>query len=121
MKFLRNLTPVVLAVAVIVGLGLLWAHVYGGGTGQGAGTGPGTTTRIRHLPPRAALLRLGHGQAGLIGRAGQMQAHTSGFQLADASNLIRTILIEAVLAAAVIAVSVAWRRHRRMQRAALSA
>jgi hypothetical protein len=29
-KFLRHLTAVVLAVAVIVGLGMLWAHASGG-------------------------------------------------------------------------------------------
>ena len=31
MKFLRHLSAVVLAVAVIVGLGMLWAHAAGGG------------------------------------------------------------------------------------------
>ncbi len=121
MKFARNLSAVVFTVAVTIGLGLLWAHAYGGGTGTGPGssTGPGAGTGPGNgrIPPRVALMRLGHGKA-----AGLMQARSSGgFQIADASNLIRTVLIEAVLAAVVIAFSVAWRRHRRMQRMAASA
>src|SRR5512146_2826837 len=35
-RFLRHLTAVVLVVAVIVGLGMLWAHASGGGTGAGS-------------------------------------------------------------------------------------
>lgn len=45
MKFLRHLAAVVLAVVVIVGLGMLWAHASGG-------TGP------RQAPSPEALLRL---------------------------------------------------------------
>lgn len=44
-----------------------------------------------------------------------------GFHLTDTGNLIRTCEIEAVLAALVITVSVARRRHRRMRRAAARA
>lgn len=41
MRFLRHLFAVVLVVAVIVGLGLLLAHVFGGGPGgPGAGGQP---------------------------------------------------------------------------------
>jgi hypothetical protein len=121
MKFLRNLSAVVFTVAAIIGLGLLWAHAYGGGTGTGpggaAGHGAGTGPGNGRIPPRVPLMRLGHGKA-----AGLIQAHSSGgFQIAGASNLIRTILIEAALAAVVIAVSVTWRRYRRQQRMAASA
>jgi hypothetical protein len=98
-KFLRHLAAVVLAVAVIVGLGMLWAHASGG-------TGP------RQAPSPGALLRLEQIRTGVI------QVHPeNGFHLADTGNLIRTCEIEALLAAAVITVSVVRRRRRRMRRA----
>lgn len=105
MKFLRHLTAVVLAVAVIVGLGMLWAHASGGGTGIGSGP--------RRAPSREALQRLEQIKAGVI------RVHSdNGFHLADTGDLIRTCEIEAVLAAVVITVSAARRRHRRMRRTA---
>ena len=103
MKFLRHLAAVLLAVAVIVGLGMLWAHASGGGTGIGSG--------LRRPPSHEALLRLEQIKAGVI------RVHSgSGFHLADTGNLIRTCEIEAVLAAAVITVSVVLRRRRRIRR-----
>ena len=105
MKFLRHLTAVVLAVAVIVVLGMLWAHASGGGTGIGSGP--------RRAPSREALQRLEQIKAGVI------RVHSdNGFHLADTGDLIRTCEIEAVLAAVVITVSAARRRHRRMRRTA---
>jgi hypothetical protein len=56
-RFVRHFTAVVLTVAVIVGLGMLWAHVSGG---AGIGSGP------RRAPSREALLRLGQIKAGVI-------------------------------------------------------
>lgn len=105
MKFLRHLTVVVLAVAVIVGLGMLWAHASGGGTGTGGG--------LSRAPSREALVRLEQIKAGVI-----RVRSDNGLQLANTSNLIRTCVIEAVLAAAVITVSAIRRRHRRMQHTA---
>ena len=103
MKFLRHLTAVVLAVAVIVGLGMLWAHAAGAGIGSG----------LRRAPSREALLRLKQIRAGVI------RVHSgNGFHLADTGDLIRTCVIEAVLAAVVITVSAVRRRHRRMRRTA---
>ncbi len=100
MKFLRHLPAVVLTVAVIAGLGMLWAHVCGGGTGIGGG--------LRRAPSREALLQLE-----------QIRAHSGdGFHLANTGDLIRTCVIEAVLAAVVITVSAVRRRHRRMRRTA---
>ena len=94
MKFLRHLAAVMLVVAVIVGLGMLWAHASGGGTGIGGD--------VRRAPP-----------------AGAITVHSdNGFHLADTGNLIRTFEIEAVLAAIVITVSAVRRRHRRIRRAA---
>jgi hypothetical protein len=102
-KFLRHLTAVAAVVAIIVGLGLLWAHVSGGGTGVGSG--------FRPVPPRKALLRLAQVRAGVI-----KVRSDNGFQLGDTSNLIRTCEIEAALTAVVITVSTIRRRYRRMRR-----
>jgi len=104
-KFLRYLTAVVVAVAVIVALGMLWAHASGGGTGIGSG--------LRRAPSHQALLQTEQLRAGMIG----VQSD-NGFHLADTGNLIRTFEIEAVLAAIVITVSAVRRRHRRIRRAA---
>jgi hypothetical protein len=106
-RFFRHLTAVVLAVAVIVGLGMLWAHACGGGTGSGSGLG--------QAPSREALLRLEQGKAGVI------RVHSgNGFHFANTGELIRTCVIEAVLAADVITVSAVRRRHRRGRRTAVA-
>jgi succinate dehydrogenase hydrophobic anchor subunit len=104
-KFLRRLIAVVLVVAVVVGLGMLWAHVSGGGTGSGVA--------LRRAPSREALLRLEQIRAGAI-----MVHSDNGLNLADTGDLIRTCEIEAALAAIVITVSAVRRRHRRMRRTA---
>jgi hypothetical protein len=104
-KFFRHLTAVVLAVAVIIGLGMLWAHASGAGTGIGSGP--------RRAPSHEALQPLGQIKAGVI------NVHSdNGFHFADTGDLIRTCVIEAVLAAVVITVSVVRRRYRRMRRTA---
>jgi hypothetical protein len=104
-KFLRHLAAVLLVVAVIVGLGLLWAHASGDGTAIGGG--------IRRAPSPEVLRRLSQAKAGVI--IGQSD---DGFDLANAGNLIRTGEIEAILAAVVIAASAVRRRQRRTRRAA---
>jgi len=104
-KFLRHLAAVLLAVAVIVGLAMLWAHASGG-------TGP------RQSPSPEALLRLE--QINKQIKTGVIRVRSdNGFHLADTGNLIRTCEIEALLAAGVITVSVV--RRRRMRRAAARA
>jgi hypothetical protein len=102
-KFLRHLAAVAGVVAVIVGLGMLWAHTSGGGTGGGAISRP--------PPSREALLRMNEIKAGVI----RVQSD-DGFDLANSSNLIRTCEIEAALAVVVITVSAVRRRHRRARR-----
>ncbi len=105
MKFLRHLTAVVLAVAVIVGLGMLWARASGGGTGVGSG--------LRRVTSHEAVLRIEQIKAGVI------KVHPgNGLRLADTGDLIRTCVVEAMLAAVVITVSAVRRRHRRMRRTA---
>jgi hypothetical protein len=98
-KFLRHLAAVLLVVAVIVGLGVLWAYTSGS-------AGP------RQAPSSEALLRLEQIKEQI--KTGVIRVHSDdGFHLADTGNLIRTCEIEAVLAVAVITVSVVrWRRHR---------
>ena len=107
MKFLRHLAAAVLVVAVIVGLGVLWAHTSGG-------AGP------RQAPSPEALLRLEQIKEQI--KTGAIRVHSdNGFHLADTGNLIRTCEIEAVLAVAVIMVSVVRRRRHRMRRTAARA
>jgi len=105
-KFLRHLAAVVLAVAVIVGLGMLWAHTYGGGP--------------RQAPSPEAVVRLRQINEQIKGGVIRVRSD-NGFNLADTGNLIRTCEIEAALAAAVIMVSVIRRRRRRMRRTAARA
>ena len=107
MRFLRHLAAVVLTVAIIVALGMLWAHASGGG-GTSIGGGPGPA------PSREVLRRLAQINAGAI----KVAPAGNGFHLADTRNLIRTCEIEAVLAAVVITVSAVRRRRRRTRRAA---
>jgi hypothetical protein len=104
-RFLRHLTAVVLVVAVIVGLGMLWAHTSGGGAGIG---------RPEHAPPREVILRMQQMKAGVI----RVQSG-NGVNLSDTGDLIRTCEIEAALAALVITVSAVRRRHRRIRRTAV--
>ena len=108
MKFLRRLAAVVLAVAVVVGLGMLWAHFSGGGTGTGSG--------LRRAPSREALLRLAQVKAG-----GIRVRSDNGFHLGNTGDLIQTCELEAAAAAVVIAVSAVRRRYRRMRRTAVRA
>jgi len=103
-KFLRHLTAVVLVVAVIVGLGLLWAHASGG---------TGIDNGLRQAPSREAVARMRQIKAGVI-----RVRSDNGFNLADTGDLIQTCMIEAVLAAVVITVSTVRRRHRRLRRTA---
>jgi hypothetical protein len=107
-KFLRQFAAVVLVVAVIVGLGMLWAHASGGGTGHG-------DSLRRSLPPQA-VQRMNEIKAGVI--PGQRD---DGFQFGNSQNLIRTCEIEAALAAVVITVGVVRRRQRRARRRAAAA
>lgn len=105
MKFPRQLAAAAATVAVIVGLGLLCAHVAGGGPDPGHA--------LRQPSPRAALVRPERLKTGRLGDRAD-----NGFQLANAGDLIKTGMIEAVLASAVITVSASRRRHRRRRRAA---
>lgn len=113
MKFLRQLAAVVLVVAVIIGLGLLWAHASGGGPGGG----------FRQGPPAGAIQPVRHIKGGAVGAPAGTDFHPSGprlssFDFGNTGDLIRTGEIEAILAAVVITVSAIRRRHRRRMRGA---
>jgi hypothetical protein len=112
-KFLRHLTAVVLVVAVIVGLGMLWAHA-SGGPGPGSHSGQA---------PAEAVLRLKHVKGNVVTvQPGAVRGfRLSAFNLADAGELIRSCVIEATLAAVVITVSAVRRQLRRRRRAATGA
>jgi hypothetical protein len=123
-KFLRHLSAVALVVAVIVGLGMLWAHASGTG-------GPG----FQQAPPPQALQRFEHvkgrgpsgGTAG--GTAGEVRAvpgtvytppkgfRLTSFDLTNSGVLIQTCEIEALLAAGVVTLTAIRRRQRRRRRA----
>ena len=105
MRFLRHLAAVVLVVAVIVGLGMLWAHASGGGSGIGSA--------VRRAPPPQVLQRIKEIRAGAI----RVQSG-GGLQLSNTGNLIRTCVIEGLLAAVVIAVGAVRLRQRRLRRGA---
>ena len=105
MKFLRQFAAVVLVVAVIVGLGMLWAHASGGGTGAGGS--------FEQAPSAQVAQRMNEIRAGVIPRQ-----RDDGFQLGNSQNLIRTCEIEAALAAVVITVGVVRRQQRRARRRA---
>ena len=85
----------------------MWQEQRSGGTGTGIGGG------LRRAPSREALLRLQQIKACVI----RIQSG-NGFHLANTGNLIRTCVLEAMLAAVVIAVSAVRLRHRRMRRTA---
>ena len=118
MKFLRHLGAVMLVVAVIVGLGLLWAHVSSGGTAPGGD--------IMRAPPPQALPRLDHVKGGVTAiLPGTAYGPPTGFRLTsfDLTNsgvLIQTCEIEAALAIGVVAFTAIRRRYRRRRRAAAS-
>jgi hypothetical protein len=99
-KFLRHLAAVVLTVAVIVGLGMLWAHASGSSTGSGS--------ELRRPAPGQVVLRI---------KGGVIRGDSDdGFHLANTGNLIQTVEIEAALAAVVITASAIRRQHRRKRR-----
>ena len=101
MRFLRHLAAVSLTVAVVVTLGVAWAHA-GGGPGQDR-HGP------RRAPPAAARQLA----------ARQAARRADGFSLGNVQDLERTIMIETVLAV-VVAGSGARRQRQRARRRVLS-
>jgi hypothetical protein len=105
-RFLGHLAAVSLTVAVVVALGVAWAHA-GGGSGP-----PGRDRRGPRQAPPVAARQLAARQAG---------RRAAGFNLGNVQDLERTIMIETVLVIVVVAGSGARRQRQRARRRALSA
>jgi len=101
MTFIRRLAVVVLVVAIIVAGAVLWSHASGGGNA-------GQRVPAPQVVERLARIR----KDGLVGRP------DTGPHLSNTSDLIRTCMIEAALAAFVIAISAIRRGRRRVRRTA---
>jgi hypothetical protein len=111
---MRHFAAVVLVVAVIIGLGMLWAHVSGDGTGA--------NNVIRQAPPPAVLAQLkAHKGGGVVRMHDGATIRISsgaglGFHFQDPNVLIQTCEIEAGIAAVIVIVGVTRRRYRRRVR-----
>jgi hypothetical protein len=111
--FLRHLAATSLTVAVIVALGLAWAHASGasvpGGHHPGVIRPPGVTA----APQPQALPGKGAGGRGIA--AGDPRL-AGGLSLEHLQNLVRTTLVETVVIGIVVAASAARLRRRRARR-----
>jgi hypothetical protein len=109
-RFLRHLAAATLTVAILVALGVTWAHAGGGGLPGRSRSGPGPATPVaaQHVTARQVAER-------------QAAAHREdGFDLADSKDLERTVIVEGILAAVVVAVSSTRHRRRQARRRTLS-
>jgi hypothetical protein len=97
-RFTRHLIAVLLTVAAITALAVAWAH--SSEASWLAAPGP-----VVHRPPPTQIQLARRADAG------------SGLSLSDSGELMRTAIIEAIIATAVIAAS-ALRWHRRRARRA---
>lgn len=113
MRFLRHLAAASLTVAVVVALGVVWAHASGNGPAREHRPGPGSPRGIIAQKRIRAL----HGKIvdGRIVIPGRPRLD-SGFNLANLQNLERTAVVEAVVIAIVVAASAARRQRRRARR-----
>lgn len=113
MRFLRHLAAATLTVAVVVALGVIWAHASGNGLARAHRPGPGSPRgvvaqqRIRALHGKVA-----DGRIVIRGR----RRPDGGFNLANLQDLERTAVVEAVVIAVVVAASAARRKQRRRAR-----
>jgi len=98
MKFIRRFAVVVLTVAIIVAGAVLWSHASGGSS-----AGP-------RVPPPHEVEKLAQIRTGEPG-----SRPDTGLHLSDTSDLIRTSMIEAALAAFTITISAIRRQQRRMR------
>ena len=108
MKFARHLAAVLLTVAIIVALGMTWAHASQAGLPGGPHRGPGVV----------AILHPGHAVK-INGKLRVIRlAAGGGPSPSQLGDLIRTIVIEAAIAVVVVAINVGWRRRRAVKRPA---
>jgi hypothetical protein len=98
-KFLRHLSAVLLVVAVLVVASVLWAHASGGGIARSD----------QSVPAHAVMARISLIKAGRF----PVVRPDDGIHFSQVRNLVRTGLIEAALAAMVVAIGIVLRRRRR--------
>jgi hypothetical protein len=115
-KFVRHLAAVLLAVAVIVALGVAWAH-----SSAASWIGAGNSRPDRHVAP-AGLRTVPHGllKAGsdrIIASPVHIRAGVA-LNLPSILDLVRTVVIEAAFIAVVVAIDVVRRRRHRARRTA---
>jgi hypothetical protein len=107
-KFARQLAAVLLTVAVVIALGVAWAHSAEAGwlAGRDRGAGP-----VRIPPSQLAKVQALH--------AARARQHGGGpgLSLSNSGDLIRTAVVMALIMAVVVTLSAARRRHRRARRA----
>jgi hypothetical protein len=111
MRFARHLAAVVLVVAVIVVMAVAWEHSSASGL---LGTGPGHPGR--HAAPVSAAAPAGTNS---LTRSADRLRGIAAFNLSDLMDLVRTVVIEAVLIAVVVAIDGTRRRRRRARRSAI--
>jgi hypothetical protein len=110
-KFARHLAAAVLVVAVIVTLGVAWAHSPAAswlGAGRGRPGGPGGHV-VSVVPAGIRKLSGDHRPAG---------TRSLALNPSDLKDLVRTVVIEAAFIAVVVAIDVIRRRQRRARRSA---
>lgn len=113
MKFLRHLAAASLTVAVLVTLGVAWAH----GTGHGLAGGHRADPRSPRVITAQQRIRAPHGKIvdGRIVNPGH-SPRDDGFNLANLQDLERTAIIEAAAITVVVTASAARRQRRRARR-----
>jgi hypothetical protein len=115
-RFVRHLAAALLAAAVIVALGVAWAH-----SPAASWIGAGNSRPGRHVAP-VGLRTLPHGllKAGadrIVAGPVHIRAGVV-LNLPSILDLVRTVVIEAVFIAVVVLIDVARRRRRRARRTA---
>jgi hypothetical protein len=111
--FLRHLAATTLTVAVIVALGLAWAHASGASVPDGYHPGVIRPAGVTAAPPPRALPGKAAGGRGIA--AGNPRL-TGGFSLEHLQNVVRTTLVETVIIGIVVTASATRLRRRRARR-----
>ena len=114
MKFARHFAAALLAVAVVVALGVAWEHSSAArviAPSVPGGPGPGSRQLVKRLPPSHGNVRVIKGHGGL--RVIDLNPESGGLDLADLQDLTHTAVLEAAIAAVVVALSLVRRSRRR--------
>jgi hypothetical protein len=118
-KFARHFAAALLAVAVVVALGVVWEHSSAARAIASpvpawkfaSGPGPGSRQPVRRLPPSHGNVRVIKDHGGL--RVINLSPESGGLDVADLQDLTHTAVLEAAIAAVVVALSLVRRSRRR--------